>query len=117
MCKRWRTLASAAEFSVTVDGKSVMQAIEKAGPGDTVLIPPGYYQVLCSSRLCCSVALNCRFGQPCSCGLGANVSQETLLLDKPLKLVGLSHEDVKGRPRRCVVLQSSRPLVALCNAR
>ena len=43
--------------------------------------------------------------------------QETLLIDKPLRLVGLPVQDIWGRPRRGVVLQTGRPLAIMCNAR
>ncbi len=43
--------------------------------------------------------------------------QETLLINKPLRLVGLPAQDIWGRPRRGVVLQTGRPLAIMCNAR
>lgn len=43
--------------------------------------------------------------------------QEILLIEKPLKLVGAPGQDVAGRPRRGVVLQSNRPMAVMCNAR
>ncbi len=43
--------------------------------------------------------------------------QETLLIDKPLRLVGLPAQDLWGRARRGVVLQTGRPLAVMCNAR
>ena len=44
-------------------------------------------------------------------------AQETLLIDKPLRLVGQAVQDIWGRPRRGVVLQTGRPLAIMCNAR
>ena len=44
-------------------------------------------------------------------------AQETLLIDKPLRLVGQAVQDIWGRPRRGVVLQTGRPLAVMCNAR
>lgn len=54
----------------------------------------------------------------CSVGLSkGGRAQETLLIDKPLRLVGLPAQDVWGRARRGVVLQTGRPLAIMCNAR
>ena len=43
--------------------------------------------------------------------------QEVVLVEKPLKFVGLSSTDETGRKRKDVVLQSNRSMAVLCNAR
>ncbi|KAK9845845.1 hypothetical protein WJX81_004067 [Elliptochloris bilobata] len=90
VCRRWRLVAEAPCFTHKVKhghGRgAITAAVERARPGDTVTIAPGFYM-------------------------------ETLLIDKPLRLVGLPAQDIWGRPRRGVVLQTGRPLAIMCNAR
>ena len=43
--------------------------------------------------------------------------QEILLIEKPLRLVGAPGQDLAGRPRKGVVIQSNRPMAVMCNAR
>jgi nitrous oxidase accessory protein NosD len=69
-----------------VDGHEVNAAILAAGPGDTILLPPGFYQ-------------------------------EVLLVEKPVKILGQCSQDIQGRQRRGVVIQSNRAVCVLCNDR
>lgn len=43
--------------------------------------------------------------------------QELLLIEKPLRIVGQPEPATDEHPARPVVLQSNRPVLALCNAR
>ena len=43
--------------------------------------------------------------------------QELLLIEKPLRIVGQPEPATDDHPARPVVLQSNRPVLALCNAR
>ena len=43
--------------------------------------------------------------------------QEVVLVEKPLKFVGLSSIDETARKHKDVVLQSNRSMAVLCNAR
>jgi nitrous oxidase accessory protein NosD len=43
--------------------------------------------------------------------------QEIVLVEKPLKFVGENGQDIQGRSRRGVVIQSNRSMCILSNAR
>lgn len=73
-------------FTRVVKGNELNAALQAAGPGDTIVLPPGFYQ-------------------------------EILLIEKPLKIIGQHGQDIHGRDRKGVVLQSNRATCALCNAR
>ena len=44
-------------------------------------------------------------------------AQDTIFIDKPIRLVGQPGKDLWGRTRKGVVIQSDRSVVFLCNAR
>ncbi|KAK9816385.1 hypothetical protein WJX74_001851 [Apatococcus lobatus] len=85
--KRWKEASTEARSRKLVKpGMTIMEVIENARPGDTILLPPGYYP-------------------------------ELLLIEKPLRIIGQPEPATDERPARPVVLQSNRPVLALCNAR
>lgn len=52
----------------------------------------------------------------CSSDNRPNVAQETILIDRPLKLVGQQLPNLRGQLRRSVTLQSRQHMAVLCNA-
>jgi hypothetical protein len=114
VCRQWRALCSS--FTRHVTG-SINNAIQEAQPGDTLVIASGFYNVSCVALCLLCLAISQLFNTNTVEMTGQlSFPQETLLVDRPLKLVGELIPNLRGVPRRSVVIQSQRTMAALCNA-
>ena len=114
VCRGWRDLASDTAFTRHVTG-SINDAIQEAQPGDTVIIPSGFYNVrpmALRQLLVAATGLDTIEREPGTLDL----AQETVLVDRPLALVGQKITNLRGVPRRSVVIHSRRSVAVLCNA-
>ncbi len=68
MCQRWRVLGGHPQFTVAVKPGRVNEAIAAAGPGDTLVLQPGFYQEVLSLAKSPCLWVNVR-----SCHLHAGV--------------------------------------------
>lgn len=113
MCRQWRGVAGDAAFTCHVTG-SINDAIRKAQPGDTLIIPSGFYNV--SRQTACAAVLLQRRPSGAESDGGAGIVQETILVDRPLKLVGQQMPNLRGELRRSVTIQSRQHMAVLCDA-
>jgi hypothetical protein len=82
VCRGWRDLASGAAFTRHVTG-SINDAIQEAQPGDTVIIPSGFYNVRPAAL--CQLQIVMHSSSDRQVNRKLCLAQETVLVDRPLK--------------------------------